>query len=107
MTSDSNIAVSCQFKIISQFQVFFLFYTPNYRTQCRTENETIENDREIKFLFPNYAAADFGEFIHEMNLEQNDLKTPLDVGENHEIIGEDDLKFAVDAFISMMFNHTR
>lgn len=77
-----------------------------HRTRCADENEEEITDQEIETLFPNYATADFGEFIQNPSLEsQKEVATkPKPV---QDLLTDEDLKFIGDVFIDIMFKYSQ
>lgn len=78
-----------------------------YRTRCVDENEEEITDQEIEAMFPNYATADFGEFIQSPSLETDRKVAPVKAKPTQDLLTDDDLKFVCDVFIDIMFKYSR
>lgn len=78
-----------------------------FRTRCATEDEEEIINQEIETVFPNYAEADFGEFIQSATLEQVKKKPQSQTKTVKDVLIEDDLKFIGDMFIDTMYKYSR
>lgn len=58
-------------------------------------------------MFPNYATADFGEFIQSPSLEADQKVTSAKAKPTQDLLADDDLKFVGDVFIDIMFKYSR
>lgn len=80
-----------------------------FRTRCADENEDEITDEEIQTMFPNYATADFGEFIQNPTLESNSnqKESVTKTTPTPNLLTDEDLKFIGDMFIDIMFKYSR
>lgn len=71
------------------------------KTKCLEDDEETVKLREIAEIFPNYAEADFNEFLQNDTLEQV-MKADKDAKKVCDIIGRDDYKVIGDYFMTLM-----
>lgn len=64
-------------------------------------------EQEIVTMFPNYAVADFGEFIENPTLESDKKEAPVKPKSNQDLLTDDDLKFVGDVFLDVMFKYSK
>lgn len=87
-------------------EIFNRFFSSS-RTRCATEDEEEIINQEIEMVFPNYAEADFSEFIQSATLEKIKEKTPSSTKPHKDILIEEDLKLIAESFIATMFKYSR